>query len=128
MNTTVDTDKVIKLDSVSKSFGDTKAAHNLSMEIPAGQVVGFLGPNGAGKTTTIKMLMGLIRRDMGSISVLGSDPNSSSLAIKLKVGYVPEQHFMHRWMRVDEVIALRHWLLSRYHYRWYPKWRAPLMT
>lgn len=105
MNTTTETDHVIKLDSVSKRFGDTHAAHNLSLQIPAGQVVGFLGPNGAGKTTTIKMLMGLIRRDSGSISVLGSDPGTSAVDVKLAVGYVPEQHYMHRWMRVGEVIA-----------------------
>lgn len=105
MNTTMDKDKVIELDNVSKSFGDAKALRNLSLKIPAGQVVGFLGPNGAGKTTTIKMLMGLMRRDSGSISVLGSDPGSSAIDVKLAVGYVPEQHYMHRWMRVDEVIA-----------------------
>jgi ABC-2 type transport system ATP-binding protein len=77
----------------------------VALSIPSGQGFGLLGPKGAGKTTTLKMLLGLTRRDAGAVSVLGTDPAVDALTVKRRVGYVPEQQFIHRWMRVGEAIA-----------------------
>jgi ABC-2 type transport system ATP-binding protein len=89
---------------VTKRFGDKPAVDHLQLSIPKGTAFGFIGPNGAGKSTTIKMLMGLLPMDSGSASVLGIDVGSSPQAVRRYVGYVPEQHFIYRWMRVRDVI------------------------
>lgn len=98
-------DTAIELRAVSKHFGHTEAVRDLTLAVPKGRALGFLGPNGAGKTTTIKLLMGLLRASAGRVSVLNLDPSEASVAVKTRVGYVPEQHFIHGWMRVDEAIA-----------------------
>ncbi len=105
MTTNEASETAIELAGVTKRFGRQVAVNDLSLKIRKGCAFGFLGPNGAGKTTTIRMLMGLLRRDGGQVSVLGLDPNTDALAIKQRVGYVPEQQFIYRWMRVEEAIA-----------------------
>ena len=95
----------IALDSVVKRFGRQTAVNDLTLTIPKGSAFGFIGQNGAGKTTTIKMIMGLLPRDGGSIQVLGTDPAIDHVAVKQRVGYVPEQQFIYRWMRVHEAIG-----------------------
>lgn len=94
----------IRAVGMTKRFGGTTAVDSLELSIPEGTAFGFLGPNGAGKSTTIKMLMGLLPMDAGSATVLGIDVGSSPQAVRRLVGYVPEQHFIYRWMRVKEVI------------------------
>ena len=89
---------------VTKRFRGETAVDGLKLSIPEGTAFGFLGPNGAGKSTTIKMLMGLLPMDAGRATVLGIDVGSSPQAIRRYVGYVPEQHFIYRWMRVKDVI------------------------
>jgi ABC-2 type transport system ATP-binding protein len=64
---------VIVLDRLTKQFGAQTAVNALSLEIPAGQIVGFLGPNGAGKSTTLKMLTGMIAPTGGRATVCGYD-------------------------------------------------------
>lgn len=98
------TEAGIVLDGVTKRFRKEVAVDNLTLTIPRGSTLGFLGQNGAGKTTTIKMIMGLLRRDAGDIYVLGADPAVDHVAVKQRVGYVPEQQFIYRWMRVSEAI------------------------
>ncbi|MBN1492034.1 MAG: ABC transporter ATP-binding protein [Phycisphaerae bacterium] len=94
----------IDVHGLVKRFRKHKAVDGLSMTIPPGTAFGFLGPNGAGKTTTLKLLMGLLRRDAGDVSVLGLDPAVDDVGVKLRVGYVPEQQFIYRWMRVSDAI------------------------
>jgi ABC-2 type transport system ATP-binding protein len=72
-------ESVISMTNLSKTFGRRSAVRGLTMEIPAGHIVGFVGPNGAGKTTTIRMLLGLVRPTSGTAHVLGapiSEPES----------------------------------------------------
>ena len=66
----------IRLDRLTKHFGDFVAVDSLTVDVKAGGVIGFLGPNGAGKSTTIRMLLGLIRPNSGEASVLGGSINS----------------------------------------------------
>ena len=81
---------MIRLDRLTKRFGDHLAVDGLSFEVPVGQIVGFLGPNGAGKTTTLRMLTGMLDPTDGQASVCGFDLRSQSLEVKRRVGFVPE--------------------------------------
>ena len=97
-----DSEIAVDLAGVTKTFRGKAAVSDLSLQIPNGTIFGFIGPNGSGKTTTIRMMMGLLPSDSGTIRVLGHDPAERPL--RQRVGYVPEQHFIYRWMRVREVI------------------------
>ncbi|HEY3548894.1 MAG TPA: ABC transporter ATP-binding protein [Propionicimonas sp.] len=80
---------VVEIRSLSKRFGKTTALDGLDLVVEAGQVHGFLGPNGAGKTTTLRILLGMLRADSGSASVLGLDPHSDLRALHSRIAYVP---------------------------------------
>src|SRR3954454_1259143 len=67
----------IRLDRVTKDFGDVQAVRGIDLTIGQGEIVAFLGPNGAGKTTTIDMVLGLSRPTTGSVSVLGMGPRDA---------------------------------------------------
>ena len=103
--TTPSTTYAIETVGLSKRYGPKDAVSDLTLRIPRGGAFGFIGPNGAGKSTTIKMLMGLARPTAGEARVLGFDSVRDCVAVKQRVGYVPELHFIYRWMRVSEVIA-----------------------
>lgn len=83
---------MISIHEISKSYnkGEIKAVDNLSLNIKPGEIFGFLGPNGAGKTTTIKMIVGLLNPDKGSITIKGFDNQNQSLEAKKNMGYVPD--------------------------------------
>ncbi len=82
---------VIEARGLTKRYGDTTAVDDLTVEIGRGEVFGLLGPNGAGKTTTILMLLGLTEPTTGTARVDGLDPTRDSLAVKARVGYVPDE-------------------------------------
>jgi len=84
----VNVSEVVKIENVTRVFGDVKAVDGLSLSLGAGEVMGFLGTNGAGKTTTIKMMLGLIRPTEGRVLVMGGDPSNPS--VRAKIGYMPE--------------------------------------
>jgi ABC-2 type transport system ATP-binding protein len=83
---------VIEFQHVSKSYnkGKVKAVDDLTLTVAPGEIFGFLGPNGAGKTTTIKMTVGLLRPDSGSIKVNGLDVQTEALRTKALTTYVPD--------------------------------------
>ncbi|MFO7274753.1 MAG: ABC transporter ATP-binding protein [Symbiobacteriaceae bacterium] len=83
---------MIQLVNVSKSYsgGTKKAVDNISLTIRPGEIFGFLGPNGAGKTTTIKMIVGLLRPDSGTVRVCGYDVVRQPLEAKRQIAYVPD--------------------------------------
>jgi ABC-2 type transport system ATP-binding protein len=95
---------VAKVHSVTKRYGQTTALDNFSLELRAGEVVALLGPNGAGKTTAVRLLLGLISPDSGSVRVLGRDPRDADartrIGAMLQVSRVPEM------LRVREHIDL----------------------
>ncbi|MFO7250708.1 MAG: ABC transporter ATP-binding protein [Actinomycetes bacterium] len=72
-----------------KTFGATRALDGLDLTVNAGEVHGFLGPNGAGKSTTIRILLGILRADAGSVTVLGGDPWADAVALHRRMAYVP---------------------------------------
>jgi ABC-2 type transport system ATP-binding protein len=99
----------IETHGLRKQFGAKVAVADLSLTIGRGEVFGFLGPNGAGKTTSIKMLLGLVRPDAGTATVLGAPLNDT--AARARIGFLPE-HF-----RFHEVLTGRE--LLRFHGRLY---------
>lgn len=99
------TDSVIEIDDVRKNFRDKSVLQGLNLSIKKGQTFAFLGRNGAGKTTTIKMLMGLLKPDSGSLSVLGSNPVTNPLRVRSSVGYLAEDQTMFGWMSVEQIIC-----------------------
>jgi ABC-2 type transport system ATP-binding protein len=79
----------IEAHGLVKTFGRTRALDGLDLTVTEGEVHGFLGPNGAGKSTTIRVLLGLLRANGGSATVLGRDPWRDSVAIHRDIAYVP---------------------------------------
>jgi ABC-2 type transport system ATP-binding protein len=80
----------IEANGLRKTYGQHEAVKNLSLQIAAGEIVGFLGPNGAGKTTTLKMLTGLLKPTAGTASIVGHDIQNDAIAAKAAFGYVPD--------------------------------------
>jgi ABC-2 type transport system ATP-binding protein len=80
----------VKLANVSKSYSDVTAVDHLDLEVKRGEIIGLLGPNGSGKSTTLKMILGLVKADSGSIDVLGINVSDDPMAVKKHLGYVPE--------------------------------------
>ncbi len=79
----------ISVQGLDKSFGSKPALDGLDLAVAAGEVHGFLGPNGAGKTTTLRVLLGLLRKDAGTASVLGMDPWRDAAALHRRLAFVP---------------------------------------
>jgi ABC-2 type transport system ATP-binding protein len=79
----------IEIQALRKSFGRTRALDGLDLVVRAGEVHAFLGPNGAGKTTTIRILLGLLARDGGEVSLLGGDPWHDATTLHRRLAYVP---------------------------------------
>ena len=80
----------VNLENLSKNFGTIQAVKNLDLQIDIGTVFGFLGPNGSGKSTTMKMILGLLKADSGSLNVYGINVSTNPWEVKKIVGYVPE--------------------------------------
>ncbi len=80
----------VEIENLTKSYGGLVAVDHLNLKVDAKQVHGFLGPNGAGKTTTIKMLVGLLKPDSGSLKILGTEAVGDRPEIRQKMGYMPE--------------------------------------
>jgi ABC-2 type transport system ATP-binding protein len=81
---------IIEARGLTKRYGDAVAVNDVSFSIAAGEIFGLLGPNGAGKTTTILMLLGLSDISAGEARVFGHDPMREPLAVKRRVGYLPD--------------------------------------
>lgn len=94
----------IKVNSVSKFYGQQAALNNVSFEVNTGEVVGFLGPNGAGKSTMMKILTCFIPQSSGTASVYGFDVGEESLEVRKHVGYLPEHNPLYLDMYVKEYL------------------------
>jgi ABC-2 type transport system ATP-binding protein len=79
----------IEISGLSKAFGRTQALDGLDLTVAPGDISGFLGPNGAGKSTTIRVLLGLLRADSGSVTLLGGDPWRDAVELHRRIAYVP---------------------------------------
>ncbi len=96
----------IRVSRLAKRFGDVRALDGLNLSVKRGEVHGFLGPNGAGKSTTIRVLLGLLRRDGGDVTVLGGDPWRDAVALHRRLAYVPGEVNLWPNLSGGEVIDL----------------------
>jgi ABC-2 type transport system ATP-binding protein len=86
---TIGMDNAIEAQGLVKRFGKATALDGLDLTVRAGEVHAFLGPNGAGKTTTIRILLGLLRKDAGAVTLLGGDPWRDATTLHGRLAYVP---------------------------------------
>lgn len=95
-------EKLVIVQNLRKTFGQTTAVSNVTFDVLAGEVFGLLGPNGAGKTTTIRMILDIFKPDVGQISVLGG-PMTAERADR--IGYMPEERGLYPDMRVLDCLV-----------------------
>lgn len=95
---------ILDVRNLTKHYGRTIACDGVTLSICRGTTFGLLGPNGAGKSTLIRMLMGLTPLDSGSITLFGGETQLSSPQMRQRVGYVPELHYIYRWMTIGKVM------------------------
>ena len=94
--------RVLEIDGISKRYGQTVAVQDLTFEIRAGELFGFVGRNGAGKTTTMRIAMGVLAPDAGTVRWLGVP---LTLEARRRIGYMPEERGLYPKMRVAEQLV-----------------------
>ncbi|MCX6297555.1 MAG: gliding motility-associated ABC transporter ATP-binding subunit GldA [Bacteroidetes bacterium] len=94
----------IEVEGLEKIYGTQKAVDGISFSINQGEIVGFLGPNGAGKSTTMKIITGYLTANAGSVKVCGEKIELDPIAVKKKIGYLPEANPLYPEMYVREYL------------------------
>ena len=95
---------MIRIQGLNKYYDGVCAVKDLDLEVPGGQILGLLGPNGAGKTTILRILTGYIRPTTGRIRIGDMDPAEDELAVKARMGYLPESIPLYRTMLVYDFL------------------------
>ena len=95
---------MLKLDQLCKTYKNHRAVHQVSIQIPKGEIWGFLGVNGAGKTTTMKMIAGLLKPTSGHIWVDGISVFDSPLHAKSLIGYIPDRPYLYERLTAIEYL------------------------
>jgi ABC-2 type transport system ATP-binding protein len=95
----------VETKALVRTFGSLRAVDGIDLQVPAGSFYGFLGPNGAGKSTTIKCLTGLLRPTSGDMRILGLDPLADPVAVKRRIGVVPEDLALFDRLTASETLA-----------------------
>jgi len=103
----VDELPVITVKNLTRRFGRVTALDGLSFDVQRGEIVGLLGPNGAGKTTTLRILSGYLAANGGEAKVGGADVFESSMDVRRRIGYLPENVPLYTDMRVHEYLGFR---------------------
>ena len=96
----------LRTDGLGKRYGSAWALRDCSIEVPAGSVTALVGPNGAGKTTLLQLAVGLIRPTAGRLEVLGHAPWDEAAALLPRVGFVAQEHPLHRGFTIAETLTL----------------------
>jgi len=92
---------MIEVEHLNKIYGSTSAIEDVTFNVEAGEILGFLGPNGAGKTTTMRILTGYLPATSGTARIAGFDVHEDSLAVRQKIGYLPENPPLYPEMSVQ---------------------------
>src|SRR5687768_14966378 len=98
-------DLAVETRGLTRDFGSFRAVNGVDLAVPAGSFYGFLGPNGAGKSTTIKCLTGLLKPSAGSMRILGIDPLVDPVAVKRRIGVVPEDLALFDRLTAEETLS-----------------------
>lgn len=96
---------VIEIDRLRKEYGTLVAVHDTHLAVEAGQVLGLIGPNGAGKTTLLRMLATVLKPTRGTIRVLGLDIGKDYLAVRKKIGYLPDFFNLYNDLTIEECLV-----------------------
>ena len=96
---------MIEVNEVRKQFGAVQALGGVSFTARDGQITALLGPNGAGKTTLLRLLVGLLRRDHGSIAIDGVDPAVDPIAVRTNIGFLTDQFGLYERLSTREYLA-----------------------
>jgi ABC-type multidrug transport system ATPase subunit len=94
----------IEIKELVRKYGKTDAVNGLTLSVQPGRSYGFFGRNGAGKTTTIRCLLNLLKPTSGTVRVFGLDPATDEVAVKRRIGYVPDQVAFYPWMTVAQTL------------------------
>lgn len=89
---------MLKIEGLTKIYGDKKAVDSLTLHIQPGEVYGFIGHNGAGKTTTLKSIVGILKFESGQITIDGTSVVEDSLECKKKIAYIPDNPDLYEYM------------------------------
>ncbi len=98
------TTAILKVENLTKTFGKTQALTNVTLTINPGEVFGFSGPNGAGKSTTIRILLGILKKTSGAVTLFGLDPFVNSSTIHKRLAYVPGDVYLWPNLTGGEII------------------------
>jgi len=96
----------VRLEGLSKSFGQYEVLSGIDLDVERGQVFGYLGPNGAGKSTTVRILAGMLGGFGGEANVLGFNVRKDPIEVKRRIGYIPENAALYESLTVFEVLQL----------------------
>jgi len=96
---------ILEISQLNKSFGEVGVLRNLDLNVPERSVFGFVGQNGAGKTTTMKIILGLVAADSGSVTVMGEPVKYGNPKTNLKIGYLPDVPEFYGYMTPREYLA-----------------------
>ena len=94
----------IEIMHLTKNYGKNRGVEDVCLTVKEGDIYGFIGPNGAGKSTTIRSMLGFLRPNAGTVTILGMDSRKDHEKILAKVGYMPSEAWFYDTMRVSEVI------------------------
>lgn len=98
--------EILRIERLQKRFGDNAVIKDLSLQVPEGQIFGFIGQNGAGKTTTMKMILGLLHADAGTIQVCGETVRFGETKTNEVIGYLPDVPEFYPYMNAMEYLKL----------------------
>jgi ABC-type multidrug transport system ATPase subunit len=108
--------EILRIHNLSKAFGRNNVLQNFNLTLEKGKVYGLMGKNGEGKTTLIRIIMGIIPSDSGEMFYKGQKIKFNNSSYKKEIGYIPEEAFFFRWMRISELLA--------FNSAFYPAWNA----
>ena len=89
---------MLRIENLTKTYGEKRAVDNLSLHIAPGEIYGFIGHNGAGKTTTLKAVVGILQFDKGEVFIKGESICKNPLACKQKIAYIPDNPDLYEFM------------------------------
>lgn len=99
-------EQVIQIKDLVKTYGKARGVSGISLTVERGDFYGFIGPNGAGKSTTIRSILGLIKKDSGSIRILGMDTQTDKVKILKRIGYMPSETMFYPRLKVSDIIKM----------------------
>jgi ABC-2 type transport system ATP-binding protein len=99
-----DPEVALRLESLSKSYGEIKAVKGIDVTLKRGEILGLLGPNGSGKSTTMRMILGILKPDSGGVLIYGQSESAAPVELKKKIGYVPETPQLYEFLTGIEYI------------------------